>query len=85
MRTAGGRCVRKWRFSNEETAFAVVQKIFCWIFNGGVVTKNSDLIKRKMVVLYQNAIGKSHEKQGYYSKIFRAARANLLSILKEKA
>ena len=42
MRTAGGRCVRKLRFSKEETAFAGVL-----FFDGDDATENDDFQKRK--------------------------------------
>ena len=55
MRTAGGRCVRKWRFSKEETAFAGVQfffRSFHFIFSkkwtaGGDASENGDFQREK--------------------------------------
>ena len=48
MNFIGGRCDRKWRFSNRETAFAGVQN-----FVRGDVDENRHFIEGKLVVHYQ--------------------------------
>ena len=52
-----GRCDRKWRFSNEETAFGGIHNVLNDIFfNGGDVDENRHFIGRKLklVAHYQN-------------------------------
>ena len=50
---AGGRCVRKWRFSKKETAFAVVQ-----FFSGAFILyseRNEQLgAMRQKVAIFKN-------------------------------
>ena len=54
MNFIGGRCDRKWRFSNEETAFGGVQNFLNDIFfNGGDVDENRHFIEGKVVAHYQ--------------------------------